>query len=58
MPSNCSKLGKREGNTDKYTEDETVARTQIYKEQMYICVYIYVSMYTHTYKGTKHTTYI
>lgn len=60
MPSNCSKLGKREGNIDKYTEEETVARAQIYKykEQMYICVYIYASMYTHTYKGIKHTTYI
>lgn len=31
MPSNCSKLGKREGNIDKYTEEETVARAQIYK---------------------------
>lgn len=31
MPSNRSKLRKREGNTDKHTEDETVARAQIYK---------------------------
>ena len=32
MPSNCSKLGKREGNINsKYTEDQTVARAQIHK---------------------------
>ena len=32
MPSNCSKLGKREGNiNNKYTEDQTVARAQIHK---------------------------